>query len=72
MMPIIVSHDLVTLESKAALNPHCGFSFNEASDWPIYSSTHIETSTRLKQQYNCWHNSKYNSNIRMTVSKRGL
>ena len=29
----ILSHDLVTSESKVTLNPHCSFSFNETSDF---------------------------------------
>ena len=38
MMFVIMSHDLVTLESKATFNSHCSFSFNEASDFSKDSS----------------------------------
>ena len=47
MMFLILSHDLVTSESKATFNPHCGFSFNEAS----YFSK--DTNITFKQRYYC-------------------
>lgn len=47
MMPIILLHDLVTLETKATFNPHFGFFFREASDFSKYK----ETSTTFKQHY---------------------
>ena len=45
MMFIIMSHDLVTLESKATFNSHCSFSYNEASDFGK------DSSITFKQQY---------------------
>ena len=47
MMFLILSHDLVTSESKATFNPHCGFSFNEASNFSK------DTNITFKQQYGC-------------------
>ena len=43
MMFLILSHDLVTSESKATFNPHCGFSFNEVSDFSTDTSHHLQT-----------------------------
>ena len=50
MMPIILLHDLVTLETKATFNPHFGFFFREASDFSKYK----ETSTTFKQNCDCF------------------
>ena len=46
-MSIILSQDLVTSESKATFNPHCGFSINEASKFSK------EASILFNQQYGC-------------------
>ena len=43
LMFLILSHDLVTSESKATFNPHCGFSFNGASDFSTDTNHHLQT-----------------------------
>ena len=40
---LILSHDLLTSESKATFNPHCGFSFNGASDFSTDTNHHLQT-----------------------------
>ena len=47
MMFLILSHDLVTSESKATLNPHCGFSFNGTSDFSTDTNHHLQTAVWL-------------------------
>ena len=47
MMFLILSHDLVTSESKATFNPYCGFSFNGASDFNTDINHDLQTAVWL-------------------------
>ena len=50
----ILSHDLVTSESKATFNPHCGFSFNGASDFSTDTNHHLQTAVWLFLKDSNW------------------